>query len=86
MSPDSQSHQGWMCLIAINSRAVHSREGSRKQGPGQSVLGHLGGGDWHFLSFMHDGWSSVLFKGLKGARTAVRVGTPWNTLLMTEIT
>lgn len=51
MSPDSQSHQGWMCLIAINSRAVHSREGSRKQGPGQSVLGHFGGG--LALSLLH---------------------------------
>ena len=25
------------------------------------------GGDWHFLSFMHDGWSSILFQELKGA-------------------
>ena len=58
--------------------------------PGSRVLAKVSwviwGGAWHFLSFMHDGWSSVLFKGLKGARTAVRVGTPWNTLLMTEIT
>lgn len=65
MSPDSQSHQGWMCLIAINSRAVHSREGSRKQGPGQSVLGHFGGGIGTFSPSCMMGGHPSSFKNSK---------------------